>query len=81
MYKMGVEGLSNVIDCLLSDIEVVLGNLSASFKCSQMVFKTSIQLAMPVSIGAGFSESQLHMLPEGKHNLASIGCASFKWCW
>jgi hypothetical protein len=32
-------------------------------------------------IRVGFSESQLHMLPEGKHNLASIGCASFKWYW
>jgi hypothetical protein len=60
---------------------VMLGTLSASYKCSQMVIKTSIQLAMPALINAGFSERQLHMLPEGKHNLASIGCASFKCCW
>jgi hypothetical protein len=46
-----------------------------------MVIQTSIQLATPASISAGFSEHQLHVKPEGKHSLASIGCASFKWCW
>ncbi len=54
-YKMGAEDLLNFTNCLFSDNEVVLGALSASFKCSQMVFKTSIQSTMSVSIGAGFS--------------------------
>ncbi len=37
---MGVEGLSYFTNCLFSDIEVVLGTLSTSYKCSQMVIKT-----------------------------------------
>ncbi len=78
---MGVEGLLSFSNRLFSDNEVVLGALSASYKCSQMVFKTSIQLTTSVSIGAGFSERQLHMLPEGKHNLASIEYTNFKWYW
>ncbi len=75
---MGVEGLFHFSIYLFRDVEVMLGTLSARYKCSQMVFKTWMQLSTPVSIGAGFSERQLHMLSEGKHNLASIECASFK---
>ncbi len=36
---MGVERLYNFPNTLFGDIEVVLGTLSASYKCSQMVSK------------------------------------------
>jgi hypothetical protein len=58
---MGVEGLLYYTNCLFSNIKVVLGTLSASYNCNQMVLKTSIQVAMPASIGEEFSEHQLHI--------------------
>jgi hypothetical protein len=36
---MGVERLFNFTNCLLGDIEVMLGTISASYKCSQKVSK------------------------------------------
>jgi hypothetical protein len=39
---MGVEGFLNFTNCFFGDIDVVLGTMSASYKCSQMVIKTSI---------------------------------------
>ncbi len=55
-YKMGVEGL-------LILTNVVLGTLSTSYKCNQKVNKTSIKWSE-------YSEGQLHMLQEGKDNIA-----------
>ncbi len=77
-YYMGIKSLLHFINYLFRDIEVMLGTLSASYKCSQMVFKTLMHLSTQVSFGAGFSERQLHMLSEGKHSLASTECASCK---
>ncbi len=37
---MCVEDLLLIINYLFRDVEVVLGTISASYKCSQMVFKT-----------------------------------------
>ncbi len=57
---MGVERLFNFTNCLFGDIEVVLGILSASHKCSQMVSKLQFnwpgQLQMVLgSLSASYS--------------------------
>ncbi len=60
-YKKGVSSLLILPNCLHSGTGEVQDTVSASYKCSQIVIKTSIQLGKPASIGAGFSERQLHM--------------------
>jgi hypothetical protein len=66
-YKMGVESL-------LILANVMLGTLSTNYKRSQKVNKISIKWF-------GYPEGQLHMCPEGKDNIASLGCIGFKRCW
>jgi hypothetical protein len=80
-YNMVWKASSTVPIISLENLEVVLGTLIASYKCRLIVFTISMQLSTQVSFGAGFSERQLHMLSEGKHNIASIEYTSFKWCW